>query len=1101
MLKKLLFAFLFALLSSVAGFAQVTTSSITGSVKDERGEALIGATVKATHQPSGTFYGTATNTEGVFNLPNTRIGGPYSVVISYVGYEDKIINDITLRLGQPYLLNVKLAESGTELQEVVISADRSTLFNSTKTGAATNVDSRQIATLPTISRSISDLTRTTPQANGNSFAGRDARYNNIQVDGANLNNNFGLSSDPLPGGGGQPISLDAYEEISINIAPFDVRQSGFTGAGINAVTKSGTNTFKGTAYTYYRDQSFNGTRIGDTDIRDQITDSRNQIYGGSLGGPIIKNKLFFFVNGEYEKGTQPGVTFSPTGGSGSGNVSSTTAADLQTVSNYLRTKFGYETGAFDNFPNFGNQNYKLLGKLDWNINNNHKFTLKYSDFSSNRDANLNGSSVPNGGGFRVDGRTTTVTRLPQNRFSLNSMSFENSNFAFRDIVKTGTAELNSNFGGNMSNQVLATVSRIRATRNSPGGIFPTIDIFNGAGDNYISAGTDPFTNNNDVINNVYSLTNNFTYYLGKHTFTAGASYEYQRVGNMFMPASNSYYAFNSLDDFLNDRAPAYYAYTKSVVPGQAAVYSAELKVGQFGIYVQDEINVKPGLNVTLGVRADKAIYLEQPLENPSITSLNLLDKNGDLTNYSTANWPNSKFLFSPRAGFRWDVQNNGLLVVRGGTGLFTGRIPFVYLTNMPTNSGMYQFGGRIVNPNRITDPNDPRAQIRLNANPDAYADLFPSTPGGTVPPNIVVMDPNFQFPQVFRSNLAVDRQLGNGFGLTLEALFTKDINAVRMRNANQVEATGFTREGDLSRERIIGANRIDGDVTSAIVLENTSQGYSSAFTAQLTKSFSYGLSGSLAYTYTLAKDVTANPGSQAASVWNANPNVGTSNAQELGFSAFAVPHRVVANLAYTVNYAKHFATTVSVFYQGSHQNNYSFVVNGDMTGDGNNATNLMYIPVNASDLRFEQYTATVNGELRTFTPEQQAAAFEQFIENSPYLRNNRGQFAERNAALLPWYNRLDLRLMQDFYINAGAKKHTFQLTADILNAPNLINRNWGALNRAITNNPLIFRSYNEDNVPLYRYQNIGGELVTEPFQKINNLGSTWSMQVGLRYIF
>jgi hypothetical protein len=1108
-MKKYLLSALLMLFCVAGLYAQVTTSSINGSVKDSNGEALIGATVKATHQPSGTVYGAAVNTEGRFNIPNARIGGPYLVEVTYVGFESKTIDNINLKLGQPFNLDVTLAETGTELQEVVVNTNRSEIFNSTKTGAATNISSRQLETLPTISRSIQDFTRTTPQANGNSFGGRDARFNSIQVDGANLNNNFGLSSNPMPGGGAQPISLDSYEEISVNIAPFDVRQSGFTGAGINAVTKSGTNTFKGTAYTFFRNQSFIGTKVGDNDISKTIQDSKSQIYGASLGGPIIKNKLFFFVNGEFEKESRPGIAFTPTGGSGLGTVSTTPAADLQAVSDYLKNNFGYETGSYDNFPNFANANRKFLAKIDWNISNAHKFTLKYTDFQNTNDQIVNATSIPNGGGFSVTGRSGTLSRLPYSRFSNNAMGFANSKYIFKDIVKTGTAELNSNFGGNMSNQFLATVSRIQTTRDYPGGVFPTIDIFDGKGNNYIHAGMDPFTYNNDVINNVYSLTNNFSYYAGKHTFTAGINYEYQKVGNMFMAASNSYYAFNSLDDFLSNRAPAYYAYTYSLVPGLQSVYSAELKVGQLGLYVQDEIQVNSGLNVTVGLRADKAIYHEAPIENPAVSEVQFLDEDGNLTNYTTGSWAKSKVLLSPRAGFRWDVNKDKSIVLRGGTGLFTGKFPFVWLTNMPTNSGMYQLGTGVTKPEDLE-------KIRLSSNPDAHADMFPRTAGTSVPANLVFMNEDFQFPKVFRTNLAADKDLGSGFTLTLEGMFTKEINGIKMRNANLLAPNGTFTEGGNTRDRYLDRNddnklnnddrRLNRNVNTAIVLENTNKGYSTALTAQLSKTFANGFYGSVAYNYTLSKGITANPGSQAGSVWSQNPTVGTANAEELGYQSFAIPHRVVTNLSYRKEYLKHFASTVSFFYEGANQSNYSYIINGDLNGDGNSSSDLMYIPKDRSEMNFGAYDVKdrSSGEvLYSFTAAQQEEAFEKFINNSPYLRKNRGEYAERSGAMLPWYNRLDMRFLQDFYIVTGKNKtkHTLQFSADVLNLPNLINKNWGIEKRFVTANPLTFKKFDGENRPVYNFQNRGGELVTEPFEDVITTSSTWRLQLGLRYSF
>lgn len=1081
-----------------AASAQVTTSAMAGLVKDAKGP-LPGANVKATHTPSGTVYNVSTNTNGRFAINNMRVGGPYTIDISYVGFTSQKLTDVFLKLGDTYVLDYQMNDGGSTLNLVTVKA-QGVKGVQQKTGASTNISSRDLVSLPTISRSINDFTRLTPQASGNSFGGRDARYNNIQVDGANLNNNFGLSNDPLPGGGSQPISLDSYDQISVNIAPYDVRQAGFTGANISAVTKSGTNTFHGSAYGLYRDQSFLGTNVGDNDITSTIADSKSKTYGFTLGGPIIKNKLFFFVNAEKELNSAPGIAFYPNGGTGSGTVSSTTVADLKSVSDYLKSKFGYQTGAYDRFPAFGRDNHKILAKIDWNINTNNKLTLKYSDFKGTDDQTLNSTSIPNGGGFKVTGSTSAITRLPQSRFGVKSASFENSNYGFLNTTKSGTLELNSKLNNKLSNQLLLAFTKNKSTRDYKGGIFPTIDIFDGAGNNFITAGMDPYTLNNDVVNDVYSFTNNLTYAAGKHTLTAGLTYEYQKVGNMFMAPANSYYAFNSLNDFLTDKAPVYYAYTFSVVPNKPAVYSAELKIGQAGAYIQDEVNVTDNFKLTLGLRADMPIYHENPLNNPATSQLNFFaSDNATLRNYRTDKWAKSVPLLSPRMGFR-ATSNDKLTTLRGGMGIFTGKIPFVFLTNIPTNTGMYQIGGNINN--NSTAGTTTLSSIRFNPNPAAYANLFPSTAGTAPNSNVVFMDEDFKFPKVFRVNLGLDRNLGNGYMFTFDGLFTKDINGVRMRNANLTNPNGVVVEGGLTRPRIVGTNKLNSALTSAIVLENTSKGYASSFTAQLSKSYNNGFSGSVAYTFSAAKDITANPGSQASSVWNSNPNVGTSNFQEMGNSAYAIPHRVIANLSYRKEYLKHLATTVSLFFEGSNQGVFSYVYNGDINGDANSSSDLMYIPRPGETL-FQQYTSGSGASLVTYTVAQQEAALNQFIENSPYLSKNRGKFAQRNAALLPWVNRIDFRLLQDIFINTGKNntKQTLQFSVDVINASNLINKNWGIRQRSVLNNPLQYRSINSANQPVYTMQNISGKLVTEPFQDIISTASTYSIQLGLRYIF
>lgn len=1096
MKKSLLFRIVVLVVAFVGIFAaanaQVTTSSMTGVITDAQ-TPLPGASIRATHTPSGTVYTVSTNNDGRFSIGNMRVGGPYTVDISYVGYQPGKINDIYLRLGESYTVDFKLSDEGNLLSEVTIQGQK--VITQQKTGASTNISSRDLATLPTISRSITDFTRLTPQASGNSFGGRDARYNNIQVDGANLNNNFGLSNDPLPGGGSQPISLDSYDQISVNIAPYDVRQAGFTGANISAVTKSGTNTFHGTAYGFYRDQSFLGTKVGDNDISSTIQDSESKTYGFSLGGPIIKNKLFFFVNAEKETNTKPGINFSAAGTNGAGTASSTPGTDLQLVSDYLRTNFGYETGSYTNFPSFATDNHKILGKIDWNINDNHKLTLKYSDFVGTDDQQLNATSIPNGGGFTVTGSTSTISRAPNSRFGPRSFAFANSNYGFKNITRSGTAELNSRFSNKLSNQLLLAVTKNQSTRDFPGSVFPTIDIYDGNGGNYITAGMDPYTLNNDVINDVYSFTDNVTYYAGKHTLTAGLTYEYQKTGNMFMAPANSYYAFDSLEDFLGNASPVYFAQTYSLIPNQSAVYSAELKLGQAGAYIQDEYNVNENIKLTFGLRADMPIYHEDPLNNPATSALNFFDSdNVSLRHYSTDKWAKSRVLLSPRFGFRINSEDKST-VLRGGVGIFTGRIPFVYLTNIPTNTGMYQFGGSINN--RSEAGRALLANIKLNSDPTAYQSLFPTSAGTSSPANVVFMDDDFRFPKVFRVNLGLDKNLGNGFTATFDGLFTKDVNAVRMRNANLVTPNGVINEGDQTRPRIIGNNRLNSNINTAIVLENSIKGYATSLTAQLSKAYSNGFSGSVAYTFSAAKEVTANPGSQASSVWNSNPNVGTSNFEELANSQYAIPHRVVGNVSYRFEYLKHLATTLSVFYEGSNQGLYSYVVNGDINNDGNSSADLMYIP-RPGQTNFAAYTN--NG--KTFTPEQQNSAFEEYIGNTPYLKNNRGKYAGRNAALLPWFNRIDVRFLQDVFVRTGENgKQTLQFSVDVINAANLINKNWGTYERYIINNPLTYRSINANNQPVYNLQNVGGELITKPFQDNISVSSTYSMQLGLRYIF
>ncbi len=1088
--------------------AQVTTSSITGFVKADDGSSLEGATVTAVHQPSGTKYVTISRKDGNFTIPNTRIGGPYQITVAYIGYTPQTINNVTLILGEPFNADAVLSTKSTVLNEITITAATRGKARS-KTGASTVFDSRQIATLPSISRSITDFTRLTPQANGNNFAGRDGRFNNLQIDGANLNNNFGLSTDPLPGGGASPISIESFDEISVNIAPYDVRQSGFTGAGLNVLTKSGTNTFHGSAYGFYRDQSFNGKHAGKTDLTP--TPQKNKVYGASLGGAIIKNKLFFFVNAEWENASQPNPnTYIPTGSSASGTISAAPKDSLDKFRDVLKTKYNYDAGEYDNRPNFVTKNRKLLGKIDWNINNKQKLVLKYSDFKGSDQAPLNGSSVPNGGGFiitnPVNGKTIGPTsRLPNNRNSVQSIGFANSDYATDHIVQSATLELNSNFNSRISNQLLLTYTHINDVRRSPAGIFPTIEIFNAdstvpgvtGGRNYMSAGTDPFTRNNEVINNIASITDNFTIFAGRHTVTFGGTYEYQKVGNAFMQGSEGYYIYNTLNEFVTDAPPAFFAYTYSLVPGQPKVFSADLKLGQLGVYVQDEFNINPDFKLTYGIRGDVPTYLKQPIPNPAIDAYQFPDQNGKLVNYNTGKWPKATLLLSPRVGFRWKVPDVDGLVLRGGTGVFTGKIPFVFLTNLPSNSGVYQNGTVLTSKADL-------AGITFNPDPDAYISKFPSTVTPTAPRTFVLIDPNFKFPQVFRTNLGIDKQLGNGFAGTIDILYTKDINAVKMRNFN-LNAPNATLTGlDTRKSFAASADRLlYPNLGEDVVLENTKKGYSFSATAQISKTFSKGFYGSLAYTYTLATEISPNPGSRATSAWESISNVGTPNEEELYYSSYAIPHRVSGNLSYRLEYAKHFASTISLFYEGTSQFNYSFVVGGDINNDGNSSSDLMYIYAKGSDVPFIVVKNT-DGSVKYSIADQQAA-YDKFVSNSSYLRKHKGQYAERNTALAPWYNRVDMRFLQDFYIKTGNTKHTLQFSADIINLPNFLNGDWGIRDQTSVINPLSLKSTagGSPTFTLAEITNDAGtrELVTNPFQKIKSFSTTWGMQLGVRYLF
>lgn len=1084
-MKKFLLLGVFLILGLIA-HAQVTNSSVSGSVRDAKGEGIIGATVQFVHTPTGTYYGTVTNEIGLYSIPNVKSGGPYKVEITYVGYQSDINENIFIPLGAEFVYNKVLSE-GVLVNEVEIVGTRDNLINSNRTGASTNVTTEQLASLPTISRSISDFTRLSPQAQaGSGFGGRDGRYNNIQVDGANFNNNFGLSSNNLPGGDSQPISLDAIEQIQVNVAPFDVRQTNFTGAGINAITRSGTNKLSGSAYGYYRNQDFNGTRVfADTVPPGDKTTTK--VYGARLGGALIKNKLFFFVNGEFENNVRPGISILPSAPGRSGtNISRTTVADMTLVKNYVMEKYGYDAGRIDNYANeFATKNYKALARLDWNINRNNTFTLRYNQVIATNDQVVNGTSAPN-------------PRSSSNRISLQSYAFENANYQFENSVRSLTAELNSKIKSNLSNQFIGTFTRIQDTRKSKSDLFPFIDIKKG-GDNYISLGYELFSLNNDVKNDVFTFTNNLTYTKGAHTVTAGASFDVLNFANSFIRYGTSYYRYDSLEQFLNNMVPSAFAKTYSTLPGSAPAV-AELSFGIGGVYLQDQYRFSDKFKVTAGVRVDMPFYFNDLVSNPSVSALNFVDAKGTgATKLDVSAWPTAKPLFSPRVGFNYDPTGKRKIQVRGGTGIFTGRAPFVWFTNIPTNSGMIQNTVELATAAAIK-----AANITFDPKIDAHDSKIFSEPGKVAPGSIAAASSDLKLPQVWRSNLALDLKLPGNTIFGLEGIYTNDIVNLIQYNANQKAPIGFMNAANGADKRPLYGNtnalrRVNASMSEAMVLTNTDLGSSYSLTSSLSKDLSNGLFASLAYTYTNAKDLSGNPGAQAASAWSNNVSVRGQNDLDLQNSEYAVPHRVVGSVSYRVNYLKTLGTTVSLFYEATNQGRFSYRYTSDFNQDGINA-DLIYIPKDASEITF---TDIKSGANVLFTAAQQSDAFFKYVEQDAYLNANKGSYAERNGALLPWRNRFDFKILQDIFTNINGRKNTLQFSLDILNVGNLLNSDWGIRQfTSLSNGAILTPTVNATTgTATYQLARVRNALPTTSFTNVLSTATTWGAQAGLRYIF
>jgi hypothetical protein len=1089
------------LLLVVSVYAQVTTGGVSGVVRDGRGVTLPGTTVKVTHVPSGTVYYTITQSNGSYSITGIRVGSDYSLEFSFIGFNTSKVDGVVVTLGSPIRIDATLREEAVTFGEVVIVGELRSAFSKERTGAATNISGKEMASMPTINRGLSDYTKLSPYSTGgNSFGGRDGYMTNVTVDGANFNNNFGLSSTGMPGVSGDPISMDAIEEMQVVIAPFDVRQSNFTGAGINAVTKSGTNVFRGSAYGYYRNQDLAGKKIYDRELN--VTESSRRTLGFSLGGPIIKNKLFFFVNGEMDNNLTPGNTMlarrTPADNNSSDGINNTVqAADLEKFSNLLRTAYGYETGRYENWGGDDESNYKLMARLDWNISNAHKFTFRYNyaQASSVSRPSNSGDANPS-----IDG-----TRHGEQ----GGISFENSQYFLESALHSITAELHSQFSHKLSNDFLVAYTNYNQPRTSNSSVFPMIDIMRGAeGDRnpYMTAGYELFSYMNEVQNNTFIITNNLTFSTGKHIVTGGLSYENQYFANSYLRQGSSYYRFKDLDSFErfvngngvgqpwnSDYHPLNFAYTYPI--NGFTNPAAELSFGQFSAYVQDEFSVMDNLKITGGLRIDLPMYLDGAIDNPDTHGVQF--KNGERVDLSS--WPKTQVLFSPRLGFNWDVFRDKSLTIRGGTGIFTGRIPFVWFTNQPTNSGMLQYQ-LVINQNGGAASRDQLARLplyndasQLLAN-SSLNDIFPTS---NAPGRISAIDKEFKLPQVWRTSIAADIKLPLNMMLTLEGIYSKDINTVTFENINLQNPTGVLKEGDMERDYYTGGTqRVTTTFTEAIIMRNTNKGQSFSFAAELTLPRMYGFSGTLAYAYNYAEEITGKNGSDPYSAWRYRQTVNSLNSQEIGLTMNNTPNRFIASINYHVDYAKYFGTTVSLFYSGSTGSSYSYTYSGSPMNDGGVATNLMYIPKSESDVIWVNGTADWNRYL-------------EFASQDKYLKNNMGKYMNRYGAYLPWSDRFDLKFAQDFKFNTNGKvKHNLQFTMDIINLANLLSSKWG-INKVFNGSNKAYQ--------LLRYQGIDaatgkarvsvnqntntGDYFTNPVIVPSSISSTWAIQFGLRYSF
>ncbi|WJJ98173.1 TonB-dependent receptor [Algibacter luteus] len=1041
-MKKTALLILF-LAFGVLAYSQVTTSNIKGLIQDETSEPLPGANVVAIHTPTGTKYGAASNIDGRFNLLNLRVGGPYAITITYVGYKEQSFNDVFLTLGKTKNLDIVMSEDNEQLDAVVIQGGQGTgTFGSDRTGAETSVGRRELTRLPTISRSASDFTRLEPTASGNSFGGRNDQFNNFSLDGAIFNNPFGLDA-ATPGGqtDAQPISLDAIDQIQVSTAPYDVTQSGFTGASVNAVTKSGTNEFHGTVYGFTRNEKMTGKKIkGEEVTRPDLNQTQ---YGVSIGGPIVKNKLFFFANFESDERDDLGSNgWVPNTGSGAINESRVTETDLMAVQSALAT-LGYNTGAYKGFT-YASQSKKGIVKLDWNINDSNRLAVIYNFLNASKEKPAHPTAL----GFRGPGAAT--------------LQFENTGYEINNNLKSVQLELNSTLSETSSNKLQVGYTHFDDFRNPLSVPAPTITIQEG-GSNYIIAGHEPFSIHNKLDQKVFQFTDNLNFYQGDHTFTVGISFEKFEFDNSFnlgvYGARGVFFpSYGSVADFLADSAPgggleamlndataahnAIDANGEGVAGGWAL---AETNVGQLSFYLQDEWNLTENFKLTYGLRFDKPMFFDTaqkaqevidraccyvpdiPYRNPNTGETVLLDN---------TRMPNSEWLISPRIGFNYDVNGDDTFQLRGGSGLFTGRFPFVWLGN----------------------------QI---ANPEVFF--------------YQMVDPDYKYPQVWRTNIGSDYKFENGLILTGDVSFTKDINGAHVQNWGLLPPTG-TLQG-VDNRAIYQSSDI---INNAYVFTNSDKGRIWNASVKAQKTFSDGLYTMLAYSYLNSKDVNSIEAEITGDAFAFNPALGDVNDDVLGYSKYGDTHRFIGVASKKWNYGNgKWGTTLSTFFEYAQGGRFNYTYGGDINGDGSNLNDLIYIP-----------TANEIGQMQ-FANSGDAAALESFIQQDDYLNDRRGKYAERYGAIAPWRGRWDIKFLQDLNIKISEDKtNTVQFSVDILNVGNLLNSDWGVIQQPNNVQP-IGVSVDGTGTPTYSFN--GSQTSTFGFD--SSLASRWQAQFGLRYIF
>jgi hypothetical protein len=1058
----------------------VTTGSLAGKVVGAGLQPVAGASVIAIHLPSGTSYETTTRADGRFFIPGVRVGGPYSVTVAFAGagaaFQPETQEDIMVVLGNATDLSFTV-QSISVTETITVTAKSDTIFNSDRTGSATAISRETIAALPTINNRIDAIVRLAPEARGLSLGGQDPRGNNITVDGSYFNNSFGLANAPGERTNVAPISMEAIEQVQVSVAPYDVRQGNFVGGGVNTVTRSGSNQFSGGGFYQLRDQSLVGKEAKGLAFNPGTFDFKNG--GGWASGPVVKNKVFFFGNLEGEKTEQPGTTFRANNGgeTAAGSVTRVLASDLNALASFLKSSFSYDPGPYQDYP-FAVPGRRSLVKIDYNLNSRNKVSFRYNELDSDSDILLSNSSSLGFGTRR------------SNLFGLN---FSASNYKMLEKTKWGIGELNTILGTKMSNSLIIGYSSANESRGDVGKLFPMVDVLQ-SGSVYTTFGSEPFTPNNELYYKTFQLQDSFTRYGEKHSLTFGGSFENYNSTNVFFPGKQSAYIYNSLADFYAD-AQSYLANPNrttspitlgrfqvrySNIPGQEKPIQP-LEVKYVGGYAQDEWNVRDNLKVIAGVRGDIAIFGDTAYTNSLADALSFRDKTGASVQYSTGKLPDARVLWSPRIGFNWDVKGDRSTQVRGGSGVFTGKPPYVWISNQIGNTGVLT--GFIEQSNTTAFP--------FNPNPDKYKPSnVTGAPAASYELNVTSDD--FSFPQLWRTNVGVDRRLPWNISGTLEFVYNRDVNGMYYINAN-LPAAQTTYAGADTRPRYT-VNRINSNVVGTYVLQNQDIGRSWTVSTSAKKVFGSGFLQA-AYNYGEAKN-TIDPGSIASGTFTNNAMSGDPNNPGLSYSTNSPGHRFYFSANYRREYFNFGATSFSLFWEARTIGNTSYTFTGDANGDASTNNDLIYIPRNTGEMNFQDITGAV-----PFTAAQQAAAWETYIQQDPYLSKHRGEYAVRNAVFLPIVRRMDLSVAQDVFKTIGGKRQRFQFRADFINFGNLLNHDWGVGQRLVSNQPLTNPSVDANGRLQYRLRVVNNQLMSTSYQSTSDLIDVYKVMLSFRYFF